>query len=63
MRIGRLELGKAVGESHWGYIKAMCGCKIWDFGMYYASWLDKDCKCQACKQYQCICEADDDQSS
>jgi hypothetical protein len=55
LRIGRLSFGIANGYSRWGYEKAACGCRLLDLGKLYFAFLDRTCKCGACKQYECMC--------
>jgi hypothetical protein len=56
MRIGRLEFGIAKGFPEWGAYAGSCGCKFLDLGRIYFIWLDKECKCSACKKYTCECK-------
>lgn len=55
MRISRLEFGIAKGTSMWAAYTGSCGCRIVDLGPFYITWLAKDCKCAACKKYECEC--------
>lgn len=59
MNIGRFSFGSIKGKSDWGYDKPLCGCKILSLGRLYFTWLDKECKCQTCKKYVCICKDED----
>jgi hypothetical protein len=67
MRIGRLEFGIIKGsgsfankspwkyKDNWGYTVAICRCRILSLGLFYFTWLDKECKCVGCGQYTCVC--------
>lgn len=55
MRIGRLEIGIAKGFSQWAIYKGLCGCHFVDIGRFYILWSDKNCKCNVCGKYTCIC--------
>lgn len=55
MRIGRLEFGIIKGQGSWGYELTSCKCRIVSLGRLYFTWLDKECKCAACKKYTCVC--------
>jgi hypothetical protein len=56
MTIGRLQFGLIEGSSCWSYIRGSCRCRIFSLGRVYFTLLDKECKCDACKQYECKCQ-------
>lgn len=61
MRIGRLSFGVIRGKhGEWSLDKAICNCLILSLGRLYFTWLDKYCKCETCRQYDCVCEDKND---
>ncbi len=65
MRIGRLEFGITywvAPVSTWrrftqlGSTEGGCGCRIFDVGPFYFTWIGKNCKCVDCGKYKCECQ-------
>lgn len=57
MRIGRLYIN-LIGFPEFGTETFPCKRKCLTIGFIYFIWADKDCKCSACKQYECICRCE-----